>query len=634
MAHFGQTLADTFDDEDVTPERHTETSEGAVLPEKGDTAAPLPAAGSWGAFSWGGLVDVVKKQSEAVVQVYKRDLNEFVQTVAAEGSQGVSIITRNLQALGTSSQMADPITEPQSSAQQQHPTAAMETVHAISDAATVLPDPQATSQDSDRNEGDQQRKEEEEESIDAAPTPPVADTMAAAQLTAHPSVPTADPALSSQSSNPPSPSVESAMDLETDPIVQSQTAPPTESSTTDALLDKLDAMTEKAENYVGQQLSVLGSGFATGFSSLMKSVTQSMPSVASPLSRSMHTVPSTPPPVPACLKYNRVQAMVDEMSRDPSTFTTDPRDLVQVSSHMTSDPEAYVQRFIQFESSFDQISKAGQIAILLASHTHISSLFEDLVPLVVTDTDFWQRYYFRISEIEREEAARRLLVDQATTAGKDDDEDFIWDSDEDEEVLKENPKSPARPASNVTLNRVDKKVVGPIQSDTVVESAVLTERSGEPKAEAGVDCDDRDDRDDLPKLESLQPSSGLPDETIESRSDETSEAVPVGSTDEVDSVSGDLETTLAPSSAQATASPKNGLAVVICASSPSNRNSEDQSSDSFELVHGSSVGAISDGKPHDDLDGSRHGADTMLHSPEGLAAHSGEKEDWGGLGMN
>ncbi|KAI9091316.1 hypothetical protein DFS34DRAFT_635783 [Phlyctochytrium arcticum] len=51
------------------------------LPEKGG------ASSSWGSFSWVALVDAVKKQSEAVVDVYKRDLSEFVAVVTTESAQ-------------------------------------------------------------------------------------------------------------------------------------------------------------------------------------------------------------------------------------------------------------------------------------------------------------------------------------------------------------------------------------------------------------------------------------------------------------------------------------------------------------------------------------------------------------------
>eukprot|EP00842_Homolaphlyctis_polyrhiza_P001724 jgi/Hompol1/2552/HPOL_002951-RA len=40
-------------------------------------------------------------QSEAVVDVYKRDLNEFVQTVAAESTSGIELLARGVHSLAT-----------------------------------------------------------------------------------------------------------------------------------------------------------------------------------------------------------------------------------------------------------------------------------------------------------------------------------------------------------------------------------------------------------------------------------------------------------------------------------------------------------------------------------------------------
>lgn len=66
-------------------------------PPQQQNSSPLPSSratvsaaqnsvfGGWGkGFSWGGLVDAVKKQSEVVVDVYKRDISELVSVVANE----------------------------------------------------------------------------------------------------------------------------------------------------------------------------------------------------------------------------------------------------------------------------------------------------------------------------------------------------------------------------------------------------------------------------------------------------------------------------------------------------------------------------------------------------------------------
>ncbi|KAJ3299659.1 hypothetical protein HK104_007878 [Borealophlyctis nickersoniae] len=71
------------------------------IPPSAPTTAPSLGFGGWGfasGFSWNGLVDAVKKQSEVVVDVYKRDLAEFVTVVASESSSGVDRLTHTLRA--------------------------------------------------------------------------------------------------------------------------------------------------------------------------------------------------------------------------------------------------------------------------------------------------------------------------------------------------------------------------------------------------------------------------------------------------------------------------------------------------------------------------------------------------------
>nr|KAJ3422230.1 26S proteasome non-ATPase regulatory subunit 9 [Polyrhizophydium stewartii] len=353
------------------------------------------SSGGWG-LSWGGLVKAVQKQSEAVIEVYKRDLGEFVSTVAAEGTQGMEVLARNLQTLAAGGTNQDDDDDDAGDLD--------DSLDSVRAAATT------------RTSESMAQQQQGEVDLAAAS----ADEPMAASIAASSSAPVTPERVRRGVPPPPSSSAATA----------------TTTTTTDekGLLDTFDEMAEQAEQFVGKRLMDLGTGLATGFSALITTVAHVTPGTSP-----VRGYGSSGQPVPVVpVKYDRQQELLNEMEQDETTYLVDPRDLVQVRAHMASsallatDPEAYAQRFVEFEKAFDRVGKAGQIAVLLSEHAHVSRFFDLLVPEKVSDTDFWLRYYFRQSEIEREEAARRRLVDNATQAAQKDD-DFKWDSEDDDD---------------------------------------------------------------------------------------------------------------------------------------------------------------------------------------------------------
>ncbi|KAJ8325268.1 hypothetical protein BDV3_007183 [Batrachochytrium dendrobatidis] len=559
MAEFGQTLADTFNDQDIITTAPTE----ATVAAEHTAAATQPsvaASSDWSGFSWSGLVSAVRKQSEAVVEVYKRDLNEFVQTVAAEGSQGVDILTRGFQTLASGEVNQD--TEKKTNLNASSPETVLLSSSTVLDTSTASNDPVGDAAGSDCIES---ASHVNDESHPQASTKDVLDTE-------------------KQDTGKSKPELQ--------PIKTDFTE-----AAEEGLLDKLDAIAEQAENYVGHRLTELGSGLANGFSSLLGTVTHAAPDSAS-LGRSTHSSTLNPIP-PAHLKYDRVQEMVDEMAKDPSTYTTDPRDLVQVKSHLasskllTSDSETYAMRFAQFESTFDRISKAGQIAVLMSNRSHVKHYYDTIVPRVVSDSDFWTRYYFRVSEIEREDAARRQLLDHAA-AGEATEDDFNWDSD-DNEVESDNAKSTSPNPVAQNKPTVASSVVSPV-----------------------VAC-----------LESLTDSTDM--SRLNTESTLQSNAPPShNDTNLVKHIECIPKDTLSVVSTEQPAASSN----VSIVSTSIAIGSEDHSSDSFELVRELSSYTASC-KPHEDTDsdtGDNIASDTMTdthHTPLVTHKTSDDKGDWG-----
>jgi hypothetical protein len=88
------------------------------------------------------------------------------------------------------------------------------------------------------------------------------------------------------------------------------------------------------------------------------------------------------------------------LQNDESTYLVDPTPL-----------EAYENW--RETSEFNVDTRKGEIAQLLIDAPHVRLIFGRLVPASTTHSDFWCRYYFRLYQIEEEEARRIQLLRRA-----------------------------------------------------------------------------------------------------------------------------------------------------------------------------------------------------------------------------
>ncbi|KAI8826616.1 uncharacterized protein EV422DRAFT_562677 [Fimicolochytrium jonesii] len=99
---------------EISPSATPPPSTAALPPAKAASPSSSSLLGGWGGLSsaWGGWVDVVKKQSEAVVDVYKRDISEFVSTMTTESTSHFDKITHSLKE--TIHEITAPVPDPPS----------------------------------------------------------------------------------------------------------------------------------------------------------------------------------------------------------------------------------------------------------------------------------------------------------------------------------------------------------------------------------------------------------------------------------------------------------------------------------------------------------------------------------------
>ncbi|CAF4139532.1 unnamed protein product, partial [Adineta steineri] len=130
--------------------------------------------------------------------------------------------------------------------------------------------------------------------------------------------------------------------------------------------------------------------------------------------------------------FDRVQNELTRLQNDESTYLTDP-----------SQTEAY--EAWRETSSFNDETRKGEIAQLLIDAPHVRSFYSHLVPAQTTHVDFWSRYYFRLHQLEEEEARRTQLLRRAheicSENNDNNEENNANDWDEPDEISLEEPAS-------------------------------------------------------------------------------------------------------------------------------------------------------------------------------------------------
>ncbi|KAI9026277.1 hypothetical protein DFJ74DRAFT_34022 [Hyaloraphidium curvatum] len=150
------------------------------------------------------------------------------------------------------------------------------------------------------------------------------------------------------------------------------------------------------------------------------------------------------------LIYDPKQVLVAALRADPATFLEDPHESTASPNELLHDDKADTSsplqraetRFQAFRTDFNIAEHAGQISRILNEDAEMKRMLERIVPAQASYEQFWQRYFFKIAEIDVLEARRKALMQGVQTA---DDEEFTWDEDDSSEEAAANSPSDAQP---------------------------------------------------------------------------------------------------------------------------------------------------------------------------------------------
>ncbi|XP_028252102.1 BSD domain-containing protein 1 isoform X2 [Parambassis ranga] len=117
--------------------------------------------------------------------------------------------------------------------------------------------------------------------------------------------------------------------------------------------------------------------------------------------------------------YDSSKARLYSLQADPATYC--------------NEPDGPPEQFDSWLSVFSLEDKKGEISELLVNSPSIRALYTKMVPAAVAHSEFWQRYFYKVFQLDQEEARRVALKQRAEQSTHT--ESLGWEEEEEDDFL-------------------------------------------------------------------------------------------------------------------------------------------------------------------------------------------------------
>ncbi|XP_066514878.1 BSD domain-containing protein 1 [Hoplias malabaricus] len=117
--------------------------------------------------------------------------------------------------------------------------------------------------------------------------------------------------------------------------------------------------------------------------------------------------------------YDSSKARLYSLQADPATYC--------------NEPDGPPEQFDAWLSCFSLEEKKAEISELLVNSPSIRALYTKMVPAAVAHSEFWQRYFYKVFQLDQEEARRVALKRRAEETSHS--ESLGWEEEEEDEFL-------------------------------------------------------------------------------------------------------------------------------------------------------------------------------------------------------
>uniref|UniRef100_A0A4W5MQH0 BSD domain containing 1 n=1 Tax=Hucho hucho TaxID=62062 RepID=A0A4W5MQH0_9TELE len=117
--------------------------------------------------------------------------------------------------------------------------------------------------------------------------------------------------------------------------------------------------------------------------------------------------------------YDSTKARLYSLQADPATYC--------------NEPDGSLEQFDAWLSSFSLEERKGEISDLLVNSPSIRALYSRMVPAAVAHSEFWQRYFYKVFQLDQEEARRVALKQRAEQTTHT--EALGWEEEDEDDFL-------------------------------------------------------------------------------------------------------------------------------------------------------------------------------------------------------
>ncbi|KAM9777995.1 BSD domain-containing protein 1 [Neosynchiropus ocellatus] len=114
--------------------------------------------------------------------------------------------------------------------------------------------------------------------------------------------------------------------------------------------------------------------------------------------------------------YDSLKARLYSLQADPATYC--------------NEPDGPPELFDKWLANFSLEEKKGEVSELLVSSPSIRALYTKMVPAAVSHSEFWQRYFYKVFQLDQDEARRVALKQRAEQTSHS--ETLGWEEEEEE----------------------------------------------------------------------------------------------------------------------------------------------------------------------------------------------------------
>ncbi|XP_051942645.1 BSD domain-containing protein 1 isoform X1 [Hippocampus zosterae] len=192
--------------------------------------------------------------------------------------------------------------------------------------------------------------------------------------------------------------------------------------------------------------------------------------------------------------YDSSKARLYNLQADPATYC--------------NEPDGPPEQFDNWLSNFSMDDKKGEISELLVSSPSIRALYTKMVPAAVAHSEFWQRYFYKVFQLDQEEARRVVLKQRAEQTSHT--EVLGWEEEEEDDFVGTASSYPL----NFTLPLDSSTAQEPAPSMTPTATTQLSNTNLSPGEERDATLSISSDSVSLPTQLEVQPEQPVVTELV------------------------------------------------------------------------------------------------------------------------